>query len=173
MYDHHIAGVEIGQGGVPTNAQLVAILNRANQLGLKVSLKANALDPGRHLRGRRHLRAAYARRQQERRRRRRNFNGALPQAPGTNVTGGIIAVLAYKCSAATCPTTGTIDLDRSSVQVLTDRIAPTASSRTYLGGPTDATLNWTAPAGGQWILLTVRAVSYARMPEIMSSAGHR
>src|SRR3954452_23162080 len=45
MYDHHIAGVEIGQGGGPTNPQLVAVLNKANQLGLKVSLKANASVP--------------------------------------------------------------------------------------------------------------------------------
>jgi sugar phosphate isomerase/epimerase len=40
-----INGVEIGQGGVPTLEQLTAVLKKANQLGIKVSLKAPASSP--------------------------------------------------------------------------------------------------------------------------------
>jgi hypothetical protein len=36
---HKIAGAGIGQSGIPTNDQLVAIYNRANTLGVKISLK--------------------------------------------------------------------------------------------------------------------------------------
>ena len=39
MFYEGIGGVEIGQGGPPTFSQLAAILRKANQLGIKVSLK--------------------------------------------------------------------------------------------------------------------------------------
>src|SRR4051795_6084708 len=45
-YDHHVAGLEIGQGGVPTTDQLVAIYNKANPLGMTISLKAASALPG-------------------------------------------------------------------------------------------------------------------------------
>jgi hypothetical protein len=38
MHEHGIAGVEIGQGAFPDNAQLVSLLKAANQVGIKVSL---------------------------------------------------------------------------------------------------------------------------------------
>jgi hypothetical protein len=36
MREHNIAGVEIGQGGVPTNVQLIAIYKKATALGITV-----------------------------------------------------------------------------------------------------------------------------------------
>src|SRR6476619_7062291 len=45
-YDHNVAGLEIGQGGVPTVDQLVAIYNQANALGITISLKAASALPG-------------------------------------------------------------------------------------------------------------------------------
>ena len=45
-YDHNVAGLEIGQGGVPTTDQLVAIYNKANALGMTISLKAASALPG-------------------------------------------------------------------------------------------------------------------------------
>ena len=45
-YDHNMAGVEIGQGGVPTTEQLVAIYKKATALGITVSLKAVNGLPG-------------------------------------------------------------------------------------------------------------------------------
>jgi hypothetical protein len=45
-YDHDVAGLEIGQGGVPTTDRLVAIHNRANALGVTVSLKVAGGLPG-------------------------------------------------------------------------------------------------------------------------------
>ena len=38
LHDQGIAGVEVGQGAFPDNAQLVALLTAANQFGIKVSL---------------------------------------------------------------------------------------------------------------------------------------
>ena len=38
LRDKGIAGVEIGQGAFPNNEQLVALLSKANELGIKVSL---------------------------------------------------------------------------------------------------------------------------------------
>lgn len=65
-----------------------------------------------------------------------------------------------------------IELDRSSVQDLTSFIIPTGASETCLGGPTDATLTWSAPPdGGQWLLLTIRAVAFGAQPEVLSLRG--
>ena len=38
LHDKGIAGVEVGQGAFPNEAQLVALLTKANELGIKVSL---------------------------------------------------------------------------------------------------------------------------------------
>jgi hypothetical protein len=38
LHEAGIAGVEVGQGAFPDNAQLVALLTAANQVGIKVSL---------------------------------------------------------------------------------------------------------------------------------------
>lgn len=46
MYENNVAGVEIGQGGVPTKEQLTAIFQKANELGITVSLKAANGLPG-------------------------------------------------------------------------------------------------------------------------------
>lgn len=183
MVDHNIAGVEIGQGGVPTLEQLVAIYHKANALGIKVSLKAvNGIPTGPYSAG-----DALARRTLALNKTVVNagdtFSGVLPQAlpqsggfgrPSTVPRGGIIAVLAYRCTANPCPETGPIELDRSSVQDLTNFVTPTGASETYLGSPTDAALTWSAPPdGGQWLLLTIRVVAFGAQPEVLSLAGTR
>lgn len=192
-----INGVEIGQGGVPTLEQLAAILRKANELGIKVSLKAHADTPSvfaasRDLQ-RQTLSAgktvvdAGA-----------NFSGALPDAPppsrgrfgGRGRGGGrggaqaqtpgdpgtIVAVLAYRCSESPCPATGDIELDRDSVIDLTSTITNTNHDG-FFDGSTAGTLNWTAPAtpaGAQWLILSVRALPFesnTQQPELISKAG--
>jgi hypothetical protein len=38
LHDKGIAGIELGQGAFPGNEQLVALLSKANEFGIKVSL---------------------------------------------------------------------------------------------------------------------------------------
>src|SRR5690349_613706 len=138
-YDHNIGGLEIGQGGVPTTDQLVAIYNKANSLGMTISLKVASALPG----------TTYANTDQYARRTLQasttvvnggaTFNGAVT---GT-ATGTIVAVEAFQCAAATCPTTGAISLDRSSLIDLTSTLTGT-NTNGYQGGSTAGTLNWTA-----------------------------
>ena len=45
LADANIAGVEIGQGGNPTNEQLSLILDKANELGIKVGIKYSGGAP--------------------------------------------------------------------------------------------------------------------------------
>lgn len=161
-----IAGVEIGQGGVPTNDQLVAILTLANELGITVSLKAGDGDPGddypatddytrKTLSSHQTIVSAGG-----------TFSGVVPG------NGTIVAVLAYRCDAADCASTGgTVQLDRKSVRNLTGELSG-LNNDGFLDGSTTGRLEWTAPSGAEsWIVLTVRAVAYASMPENMSREG--
>ncbi len=59
-YDHGVAGLEIGQGGVPTTDQLVAIYNKANGNGTTISLKVASALPVGDLRQHRPVRAPHA-----------------------------------------------------------------------------------------------------------------
>src|SRR5262249_55311978 len=169
-YDHNIAGLEIGQGGVPTTDQLVAIYNKANALGITISLKvASALPGGLPYAGT----DPYARRTLQASKTPvnagANFAGAVP---GT-ATGTIVAVEAYRCTTSPCPTTGIADLDRSSGIDLTSTLTGTNTSG-YQGGTTAGTLSWTAPstpAGAQWLVLTIRAVPFGTTPETLTLAG--
>ncbi len=224
MNDAGINGVEIGQGGVPTLEQLVAILKKANQLGIKVSLKSPAGAPSEFA-----APPEYARQTLSTAETLVNagatFSGPLPAAPppaaagrgggGRGAGGGgrggagggaaagaaggragagggaaaspaapsfpadpgtVVAVLAYRCSASPCPTSGVAELDRSSVIDLTSTITG-RNKEGYFGGATAGSINWTAPAapaGTQWVVLTIRAMQFEssrRQPELFSQAG--
>ncbi|WP_397558069.1 glycosyl hydrolase [Microbacterium alkaliflavum] len=171
-YDHNIAGLEIGQGGVPTMEQLTAIYNKANSLGITISLKAASALPGQ----------TYSNADDYARRTLRNdrlvvgagqsVNTLLP-GPATGNPGTIVAVLAYQCSTAPCGTAGTVPLERSSVIDLTSTITATNTDG-YNDGTTAGTLAWTAPSapvGAQWVVLTFRAVPFGTTPETLSPEG--
>jgi hypothetical protein len=172
MHDNNIAGVEIGQGGVPTKEQLTAIYTTANQLGITVSLKAANGLPG----------ATYSSSDDHARRTLNTFrqtvgagasvSGPVP-GPTTGNPGTIVAVLAYRCTSAPCATAGTVALDRSSVVDLTGQLTGTNAAG-YNGGTQTGDLSWTAPAepaGAQWVVLTFRAVPFGSQPETLSLAG--
>jgi hypothetical protein len=169
-YDHHIGGVEIGQGGVPTHDQLVAIYNKANALGITVSLKAAPALPGQPYSST----DPYARRTlQASKTAAVNAGASFSGAATGTATGTIVAVEAYRCTASPCPITGTVDLDRSSVIDLTSTLTGTNTGG-YQGGTTAGTLSWTAPsspAGAQWQVLTFRAVPFGTTPETLTLNG--
>ncbi len=172
MHDNNIAGVEIGQGGVPTKEQLTAIFTTANQLGITVSLKAANGLPG----------ATYSSSDDYARRTLNSFrqtvsaggsvSGPVP-GPTSGNPGTIVAVLAYRCTTTPCATAGTVELDRSSVVDLTGQLTGTNGAG-YNGGTQTGSLSWTAPAqpaGAQWVVLTFRAVPFGSEPETLSLAG--
>lgn len=171
-YDHNIAGLEIGQGGVPTKDQLTAIYTKANQLGMKISLKVVPALPGQT-----YLQTDdYARR----------TLGSYPltvdagasldadvPGPTSGSVGTIVAVLAYRCTDATCPTQGKTTLERDSVVDLTSTLTATNTDG-YQHGSTAGHLTWTAPAsptGAQWRVLTFRAIPFGTTPETLNAAG--
>ena len=168
-YDHGVAGLEIGQGGVPTVDQLVAIYGLANSLGETISLKvASALpnttysdtDP-------------YARRTLEASKTAVNAGASFSGAVTGTATGTIVAVEAFQCSASPCPASGTTDLIRSSEIDLTSTLTGTNTSG-YQGGSTSGNLNWTAPAspaGAQWVVIAFRAIPFGLTPETLSLKG--
>ncbi|MBI4942527.1 MAG: hypothetical protein HY830_17440, partial [Actinobacteria bacterium] len=170
--DQHIGGVEIGQGGVPTKEQLTAVYNKANALGVTVSLKAANGLPG----------ATYVNTDPFARRTLASFRqtvdaGATITAPvpgpATGNPGTIVAVLAYRCTTAPCATAGTVALEAASVVDLAGSLTGTNADG-YQGGSTAGTVTWTAPAdpaGAQWVVLTFRAVAFGNQPETLSLAG--
>src|SRR3954447_7133202 len=120
-YDHNVGGLEIGQGGVPTTDQLVAIYNKANALGVKVSLKVAGALPGTTYANT----DQYARRTLQSSKTAVNAGESFSGAVTGTATGTIVAVEAYRCTASPCPATGTADLDRSSVIDLTPTLTAT------------------------------------------------
>ena len=109
-----IAGVEVGQGGNPTNDQLKVILEKANDLGITVGIKYSGGAPitgtwvntndytRKTLTNNRTVVDAGA-----------NFAGALPG------TGTLVAVIAYRCTNTPCEASGARTLERSSAINLT------------------------------------------------------
>ena len=168
-YDHGVAGLEIGQGGVPTTEQLVAIYNKAQALGETISLKVASALPGAPYVNT----DPYARRTLEASKTAvdagASFNGAVT---GT-ATGSIVAVQAFRCTATPCPATGIADLDRASGIDLTSTLTGTNTSG-YQGASTAGTLSWTAPAspaGAQWLVIVSRAIPMGTTPEPLSPQG--
>jgi hypothetical protein len=169
---HGIGGVEIGQGGTPTPAQLTAIYAKAKALGITVSLKAASALPGQTYSNT----DAYARRTL-------NFSKFDPVLAGNTIdadvpgtaTGTIVAVVAYRCTTAGCPnvTGGLVSLVRDSAVDLTSTLTGTNTSG-YQGGTTTGHLSWTAPtttAGASWLVTVYRAVPFGTTPETLSTEG--
>ncbi len=150
MKQHGIAGLEIGQGTFPATPQLIAILQAANAAGFKVSLShgstinfcdysfdkdnvrktllftASTIATGEvsDITLKAPLPPTPA----------RGFGGAAgrPPAPLPPRRSSLIAVLAYRCAAAACETTGPISLDPKSVVDLTATLTDT--DRSGVGG---------------------------------------
>ncbi len=168
LADANIAGVEIGQGGNPTNEQLSLILDKANELGIKVGIKYSGGAP---VTGTWVNTNDYTRKTLTNNRTTvnagENFTGALPG------TGTLVAVIAYRCSSATCETTGPRQLDRSSAINLTSQVTD-KNTAGFFGGSTVGNINWTAPAtpaGAQWQLVTFRASAFQNAPETLTKQG--
>ena len=170
-YDHNIAGLEIGQGGVPTTDQLVAIYNKANSLGVTISLKvASALPDATYSNTDPYARRTLAASKTAvnaganvHRRRARHGDRHDRRRRGLPL---------HRRARARRP--ASVDLDRSSVIDLTSTLTGTNTSG-YQGGTTAGTLNWTAPAspaGAQWLVLTFRAVPFGTTPETLSPQRH-
>ncbi|MCF6376343.1 hypothetical protein L2K70_01855 [Nocardioides KLBMP 9356] len=176
MAAHNIGGVEIGQGGVPTKAQLTLIYNKAEELGITVSLKVASALPGG---------AAFAN-TNDLARRTLNFSRFDPVAAGGSIdadlpgtaTGTVVAVVAYRCNVAGCPNLNSgqslqVSLVRDSAIDLTSTLTGTNTSG-YNGGSTSGHLNWTAPAspaGASWLVTVYRAVPFGTTPETLSTQG--
>jgi hypothetical protein len=134
LYDKGIAGVEVGQGAFPNNAQLVALLSKANELGIKVSLSHGPTQNP----------SGYSIDDDDARKTLAfgeagvsagaTFEGSLPPAhppalpqfgPQPSVDSSehprttLIALLAYRCIKSPCAAAGPAELDPSSVIDLT------------------------------------------------------
>ena len=189
MFDKGIAGVEVGQGAFPNNAQLVALLKKANELGIKVSLShgPTQFPAGYSMDGdnaRKTLAFGNAAVDAG-----STFEGPIPPAhpPVRPQFGGpppaaeapehhrttLIAVLAYRCTASPCATTGPAELDRSSIIDLTPAVSG-KNTEGVLGGTTGGNLRWTAPAssaGAQWQLISFWSRGVFAQPDPFSDEG--
>ena len=168
MADAGIAGVEIGQGGNPTNEQLTLILAKANELDITVGIKYSGGAPttGTWVNTNEYTRKTLTNSRTvvnagE------NFTGVLPGS------GTIVAAIAYRCTNSPCETSGVRQLERASAINLTSQITGKDTAG-YSGGSTTGTLSWTAPAspvGAQWQLITFRTSAYQNAPEVLTAQG--
>lgn len=163
-----IAGVEIGQGGNPTNDQLKVILEKANELDITVGIKYSGGAPVTGTWDQTH---DYTRKTLTNSRTfvdaGTTFSGVLPG------TGTIVAAVAYRCATTPCATTGARELDRSSAINLTASITD-KNTDGFFDGSTTGSLSWTAPAspaGAQWVIVTFRAVAFQNAPEVLTKQG--
>lgn len=161
-----IAGVEIGQGGEPTRDQIEAVLKKANEIGMKVSLKykTGAPTPGsfsiRHDYVRKTLSAADTLLTAG-----QMFNDTLPGK------GTILSVQAYKVATAPAKGSKVLTIEYASGVTLTDKITQTNTAG-FFGQSTTGRLTWTAPAGdATWVLIAFRMVAVDPQPEVFSQQG--
>ena len=189
LHDKGIAGVEVGQGAFPDDKQLVALLSKANELGIKVSLSHGPTQNP----------AGYSIDDDNARKTLAfgnavvnagsTFEGPLPPVhPPARPRFGppplllklsehhratLIAVLAYRCTASPCPSTGPAELDPASVVDLTQSVSAT-NTEGVLGGTTAGNLHWTAPespAGTQWELISFWSRGVFAQPDPFSDEG--
>ncbi len=193
MHDSGIAGVEVGQGAFPNDAQLVALLKAANRAGMKVSLshgptqnpEGYSIDND-HARktlvaGKAMVDAGGT------------FQGALPpptlMVSGRGGPGGarggagrgpqparatLVAVMAYRCTQTPCPSTGAAELDRSSFVDLTSTVTG-KNTAGVVGGTTAGELRWNAPAspaGAQWQVIAFWTRGVFAQPDLFSDEGY-
>ncbi len=188
LHDKGIAGVEVGQGAFPNDEQLVALLSKANELGIKVSLShgptqnplgysldgdnarktlafGNAVvDAGATFEG--PVPAAHPPARPQ-------FGPPPPPETAAHHRVTLIAVLAYRCTASPCPATGPAELDPSSVIDLTPAVSAT-NKEGVLGGTTTGNLRWTvpaSPAGAQWQLISFWSRGVFAQPDPFSDEG--
>ena len=193
-----VAGIEVGQGAFPNDEQLVAILTRANELGLKVSLSHGptqypdgysidddnarktlafgnvTVEPG------------------------GSFDGSLPAprpppvfqfpappgagrnpapvsppAVGPQPRSTLVAVLAFRCSSPNCAGDQHTTLDPSSAVDLTDQVTGKNTSGVR-GGTTAGSLHWSAPkwqSKSSWQIIAFWARGVFAQPDPFSAAG--
>jgi hypothetical protein len=187
MKNSGIGGLEIGQGTFPKTPQLIAILQAANQLGLKVSLShGTTVNP-----------AGYSLNEDNVRKTllftawkvsggetadvtlsaplpppNMGFGGGRPGAapPPAPRRSTLIAVLAYRCAAISCETDGPISLDAESVVNLTSALNQTDRSGVS-GGPTTGHLKWGVPTPGQWQIIALWSQGVFAQPDLFSKEG--
>ena len=187
MKQHGIAGLEIGQGSFPRTPQLVAILRAANAAGLKVSLSHGPTTSP----------AGYSYDQDNVRKTLVftavkvnagstadvDLKAPLPAPPRGFGGGGrasaaplpprrstLIAVIAYRCAAATCEAGGPVSLDPASFVELTSTL--TDADKGGVGGrPTIGHIRWTAPAAGQWQVIGLWSQGVQMQPDLYSKEG--
>ena len=189
LHDKGIAGVEIGQGAFPNDEQLVALLSKANELGIKVSLSHGptqnptgySIDDDN---ARKTLAFGNAVVDAGTR-----FEGPLPAAhPPARPQFGpppsaaelsehhrttLVALLAYRCMASPCAASGPAEVDLSSVIDLTSMVTA-KNTDGVLGGTTVGNLRWTAPAspaGAQWELVSFWTRGVFAQPDPFSEEG--
>jgi hypothetical protein len=165
-----ISGAEIGQGTFPPISQLKVILQKANQLGITISLSHGPVSnpDGFSIddeNARKKLVYGIALVDGG-----ATYNAALPAAtPATTNRTTVVKVLAYKC-ATSCSTTATNTLDQSSVVDLTSQLTGTNTDGVQ-DGTTTGTLSWTAPGTGQWALLAVYSTGSQAQPDLLTDEG--
>jgi len=170
MKEANISGAEIGQGYYPSTSQLRVIYEKANQLGITISLSHGPVaNPN-----------GFSINDDQARKKLvygmavvnggDSFTGAIPAAtPAVTNRTTILKVLAYKC-VGTCSTTVTSSLDQSSVIDLTSQLTGT-NSLGIQGGSTAGSLAWTAPAGSQWALLSFYSTGNLAQPDLLTEEG--
>lgn len=167
----NIGGVEFGQGAYPNDAQLVAVLEKANELGIKVSLSHGPTqNPTGYSINDDHARktlivsrAAVTSGQA--------YSGALPAPAASPNRTTVVAVIAYRCTGA-CGPTGQVELDPDSAIDLTGTLTGTNTAGVE-GGTTAGTLQWTAPADGDWQVVTFWSRGVFTQPDPFSAEGHQ
>lgn len=189
IHEAGIAGIEVGQGGFPNNAQLIALYSAANGLGVKISLS----------RGPTQLPAGYSMDSEHARKTlfvgkavvasgavfegqvprgtvtqgsRSGFGPARgggapggPRGPGGGGGGNAAQAARDKLVAVLayrcirCAGQGPAELDRSSAIDLT---------RSVVAG----NLKWQAPSGGQWMIASFWARGVFAQPDPFSEEGY-
>jgi len=190
LHDKGIAGVEVGQGAFPNNEQLAALLKKANELGIKVSLSHGPTqNPAGYSIDDDHARKtlAFGNAPVDAG---STFEGPLPPAhPPARPQFGpppppeseqhhritLIALLAYRCTASPCPATGPAELDPASVIDLTATVNA-RNTEGVLGGTTAGNISWTAPAspaGARWQLISFWSRGVFAQPDPFSEEGFK
>ena len=186
MKKRGIGGLEIGQGTFPQTPQLVAILQAANEAGLKVSLShGSTVSPAGYSFNEDNVRKTLlftASKLSAGEVADITLSAPLPP-PNTGVGGGarpaappaprrstLIAVLAYRCASSTCNASGPITLDASSVVDLTSTLTD-IDKNGVAGGTTTGRLKRTAPAEGQWQIIALWSQGVFAQPDLFSKQG--
>ena len=166
----NLGGLEYGQGAYPNDEQLVAILEKANELGIKVSLSHGptqnpvgySVDDDDARKTLVVSRAAVAGGA--------TYDAALPAPAASANRTTVVAVIAYACDGA-CDASGEVVLDPDSAIDLTATLTGTNTDGVE-GGTTAGSLAWTAPAGDDWQVVTFWSRGVFAQPDPFSAEGH-